>query len=318
MSATRKSVHEGRKDRASTAVTQRPDTPIPAAAANAELRPTPFWKRVLTPANVFFLVCAIVVYAGWRAPLHRYITPETGLGYALGIVGGCLMLVLLLYPARKRVRWLSFMGSVKHWFQFHMVLGVLGPICILYHSNFSTGATNSNVALICMLIVSGSGLVGRYFYSKIHHGLYGHQATLQELQNNAERLRLISSVVSFLPDLLSRIAMEEKRLLSHVESQWMIVRPFSAAWNSFTTRRSLFQSARMAMKNSASAESEQQRQRLMAMAQGYITARIRSARRIAEYQSYAQLFSLWHLLHLPLFFMLLIAGVVHVIAVHVY
>jgi hypothetical protein len=39
---------------------------------------------------------------------------------------------------------------------------------------------------------------------------------------------------------------------------------------------------------------------------------------VAEYRVYERLFSLWHVLHLPLFFMLLAAGIVHVIAVHVY
>ena len=63
--------------------------------------------------------------------------------------GGSMMLVLLVYPLRKRVRALRFMGTVAHWFRAHMILGVAGPVCILLHSNFSLGATNSNVALFC-------------------------------------------------------------------------------------------------------------------------------------------------------------------------
>jgi hypothetical protein len=45
---------------------------------------------------------------------------------------------------------------------------------------------------------------------------------------------------------------------------------------------------------------------------------IDAVRRVAELSTYERLFSLWHVLHLPLFFMLLVAGIVHVIAVHVY
>jgi hypothetical protein len=33
---------------------------------------------------------------------------------------------------------------------------------------------------------------------------------------------------------------------------------------------------------------------------------------------YQRLFGLWHVLHLPLIFMLFLAGIVHVVAVHVY
>ena len=135
-------------------------------------------RRWITPVRVFFAVCALVIYLGWRLPTERYITPERGFGYVLGIVGGSMMVLLLLYSARKRVRWLKFLGSLSKWFEVHMALGVLGPICILYHSNFSLGATNSNVALFCMLTVAASGLVGRYFYSHIHYGLYGRKMSL--------------------------------------------------------------------------------------------------------------------------------------------
>lgn len=292
---------------------------LPATRAGAAQEIGAFrWRQLLAPANFFFLGCIAMVYAGWRLPLHRYITPESGIGYALGILGGMLMLILLLYPARKRVRWLSFMGSVTRWFQAHMVLGVVGPICVLYHCDFSTGAVNSNVALFCMLIVSASGLFGRYFYSKIHLGLYGHAISLQELQASAQRLRTISTSVKFLPDLLDRVNSEEVALLQRVAGHAMLLRPVSAAWYSSRARRRLQQHTHATLQKRAPTAPAAQARRLQAMAYGYIAQRIRLARRIAEHQAYAQLFSWWHILHLPLFFMLLIAGIVHVAAVHVY
>jgi hypothetical protein len=39
---------------------------------------------------------------------------------------------------------------------------------------------------------------------------------------------------------------------------------------------------------------------------------------VAEFESYERLFSVWHALHLPLIFMLLLAASVHIVAVHVY
>ena len=115
------------------------------------------------------------------------------------------MLLLLIYPARKRLPGLKAIGSTKIWFQIHMALGVIGPVLILFHANFRLGATNSNVALVCMLVVAGSGLFGRYFYAHIHHGLHGRKASLAELRDYAERLRQVSSEVSFLPELVDRI-----------------------------------------------------------------------------------------------------------------
>jgi hypothetical protein len=58
--------------------------------------------------------------------------------------------------------------------------------------------------------------------------------------------------------------------------------------------------------------------RLGEVARQYAYRRLDAGRRMTEYKMYARLFSFWHVLHIPLFFMLLIAGFVHVIAINVY
>lgn len=277
-------------------------------------------KRIFTPMGIFFLVCAALLVVGYNLPLDRYITAKRGIGYVLGVVGGGAMLILLLYPARKRWRWLSFMGGVKSWFQIHMVLGVVGPIMILYHSNFSLGATNSNIALFCMLTVSGSGLIGRYLYTHIHFGLTDRATTLNDLQNNAMRLRGMSFSVPFFPELLQRLANEEKDLLVKAQSLPVIIRPFFAAWRGWRAKQNLHSYVRTALRVAAAQSSaiKQQKQRLKRNTYDYIRQRIDATKQVANFKAFTQLFSLWHVLHLPLFFMLLIAGIVHVFAVHVY
>src|SRR5579871_2308794 len=132
--------------------------------------------------QLIFASSALVLLLGTQLPVEHYISPKSGIGYAIGIVGGSLMLLQLVYALRKRIPALHILGSVPRWFQIHMLFGVVGPVCILVHCGFSLGATNSNIALFSMLVVAGSGIFGRYFYSKIHHGLYGHKASLSELQ----------------------------------------------------------------------------------------------------------------------------------------
>src|SRR6202023_408287 len=155
---------------------------------------------------------SVLLYLGWSTQTERYISPNRGVGYWLGIVGGSLMLLLLVYSLRKRWSWLKFLGSTPAWFRFHMVLGIAGPVCILYHSNFATGATNSNVALFSMLTVAGSGLIGRYIYARIHHGLYGSKLSLGELKTGAEGLRAHSGAFGFLPQLVSKLESTESKL----------------------------------------------------------------------------------------------------------
>jgi hypothetical protein len=59
-------------------------------------------------------------------------------------------------------------------------------------------------------------------------------------------------------------------------------------------------------------------ERIALVARRYGYRRLEARRRMQEYQLYARLFSYWHVLHIPLFFMLLIAGIVHVIAINIY
>jgi hypothetical protein len=61
-----------------------------------------------------------------------------------------------------------------------------------------------------------------------------------------------------------------------------------------------------------------QRKRLARAACAYANRRIGATRRLADFQAYERLFSLWHALHLPLIFILIAAGIVHVIAVSIY
>jgi NADH-quinone oxidoreductase subunit H len=60
------------------------------------------------------------------------------------------------------------------------------------------------------------------------------------------------------------------------------------------------------------------RRKLKGVARQYIDHRLAATRRVVEFGAFERLFSLWHALHLPLFVMLLVAGIAHVVAVHVY
>ncbi len=203
-----------------------------------------------------------------------------------------------------------------------MVLGILGPLCILYHANFGLGATNSNIALFCMLIVAGSGLVGRYIYAHIHHGLYGSKLSLGELRKSAENLRAASGAFGFLPELVERLESVERKLLSSAGQTPLvgIARLTGAYAISLHARMQLRGYVRKCLRAAAASSTTiaAERKRLRRAAFAYIDRRLAATRRVAGLEAYERLFSLWHALHLPLIFMMLIAGTVHVIAVHVY
>jgi hypothetical protein len=275
----------------------------------------------ITPGMLFYTGTIALICVGLLLPTERYLTPKRGAGYALGIVGGSCMLLLLIYSARKRVPALSFLGRTSDWFRFHMLLGVLGPLCILYHANFRLGATNSNVALLSMLTVAGSGLVGRYLYARIHHGLYGSRLNLGELRQQAASLRADSPQLDRFPELMPRLERTESRLLP-TRPRWpllalgkLLLLAVSVQYERFALHTYIRRRCRAAVTDSGLAP---EARALQVPVRAYVDARLAAARRVAGFEAYERLFSLWHALHLPLIFILLVAAVVHVIAVNVY
>lgn len=261
----------------------------------------------------------LLLYAGWQHRMERPLTAESGLGYALGIIGGSMMLVLILYPMRKNLRFMRNFGAVRHWFRIHMLLGVLGPVCILFHCGFHLGSLNSNVALTCMLLVAISGLIGRYFYSKLHYGLYGNRATLDELKGDASRIKkALAPRLQFAPRILARLESFEQHIAAPPTSiassaQHCFTIAIDTWWTYFSLRSALHAGLRHATTVDSRA-----RRRLKRYLIWYIAAHLASVRKITAFHLYERLFALWHVLHFPLFLMLIVSGFVHVFAVHMY
>jgi hypothetical protein len=268
------------------------------------------------------IVVMLVLAWGRHAHLDRYISPQRGIGYWLGIVGGSMMVLLLIYSARKRAPWLRWIGSIPAWFDIHMTLGVVGPILVLFHSNFRLGATNSNVALFSMLLVAGSGVIGRYIYTRLHARRDGHEDTLEQLKAAGTRLAAQSDSIAFLPGMIEALEGVEKRFIEPPKNP--LLKPFhlgtgalrvaAARW----VMRSEIEQALTRARTTRPALMGSQGRLVVEAARLYAKRRLDAGRRTTEYQVYARLFSYWHILHLPLFFMLLIAGIVHVVAVNVY
>lgn len=292
--------------------------PAPQQSAQSEGAPR---RRLITTGRLSFLLVAALLYYGWTTPTERYLSPTRGLGFALGIIGGSLMLVAIAYSLRKRWRWLEFLGSTPSWFKLHMVLGIAGPLCILYHANFGTGATNSNVALFSMLAVAGSGVIGRYIYGHVHNGLYGRKLELRELRAEAESERSSAGSVGFVPELIARLESAEQRLLNAGSRLWGLgyLQPLVVGLATLQARAQLRRYVRGGLRAASGspaigAEQEQMCERALA----YVERRLTATRQVAEFDGYERLFSLWHSLHVPLIFVMVVAAVIHVISVLVY
>ena len=274
-------------------------------------------------AGVGYALAAFAVWIGWLATrYYDLVSPSEGLGYWLGITGATLMATLLLYPVRKRLRFMRHLGSTRNWFRVHMFFGVLGPILILYHSNFSLGSTNSIVALACTILVAVSGLVGRYIYAKVHTDLDGHKATMHELVNRArlsEEERARTSAL--LPGLLERMTMYDDIVLKPPQSFFgSLFLPIKLAVQTrwLGLRLVFFARRQLAVRAAADPRIAARPHVFRKVTSTFIREHLRRVRRVAEFSSYERLFSLWHVFHLPFFYMLVVTALLHVLAVHMY
>lgn len=266
---------------------------------------------------LFFSSAALMLYFGWQWRNENFISAEFGLGYALGIIGGSMMLLLLIYPLRKRNPSLSFLGGIKPWFKIHMMLGVLGPSAVLYHCNFSLGALNSNVALLSMLIVASSGLMGRYFYAKIHHGLYGKYATLQDLQQAANWDQgALAQQLPFLPQLSEQLKNYELHAMTASQGPLSVIKLPWLNLSSLFTYLKTWHFCKQGLNQSI--DNPQQRRQTQRQVKRHLKHYFETVIKVAELDFYRRLFALWHVLHLPLFAMMLLTSIVHIIAVHMY
>jgi hypothetical protein len=276
-----------------------------------------------TATTLVFVVAVVAILAlGWRARDAELLSADTGAGYALGVIGGVLMLALLLYPLRKRWAFLREYGSLSNWFRAHMVLGVIGPVCILFHANFRFGSTNSNVALVSMLVVVASGIAGRYLYGRVHYGLYGHRLTLEEMRDAlAQDRSALTSVITTSPPVLAALAEIDRDLAATPQSIWEAWRRGRrAARRARALRWVLDREVPAAVARAAADGKVGAIERYRARRAVRIRARryVRAVRATGLFTLYERALSAWHYLHVPLFVLLLFAGVVHVVAVHAY
>lgn len=311
--------------RSSTAsVAAAPSRKAGPAKARPAKKELPAWRKLYKTwggrAGMALATLAIIV--GYLGRDSRRLFAEHGLGYSLGIIGSLLILVLLLYPLRKRYKVLKFIGPIPNWFRMHMVLGVVGPLTVLYHSNFTLGSVNSSAAMVSMLLVAGSGLVGRFLYAKIHKGLYGRKTNLKELLATVKfSLGESGGAAQFVPNLMKEVAEYDRQVLQPPKNIWecmLLPMKLSIKTRVGYRRITAFVAEQLDEQAIVSPVVAQHQERLHKLTCGFVKEHLRRVRRVANFAAYDRLFALWHKVHLPFFYLLIVTAIIHVIAVHAY
>ncbi len=252
---------------------------------------------------------------GWLLNELQDIKFGSGFRFWLGVTGASMMGVMLLYPLRKLLVQRVRSGSVGGWFHIHIILGLLGPVMILYHCNFGFGAFNANVALVTMLAVVISGIVGQFVYQRVSAGFYGDKLQARgHLDAVIGQLRAAQGIDDHKEALIGRLEAFEAQLLTPRRG---VIASILGSLRVEVRRRQFFRDAGgvLAELRHANGWSADQHQHMRQLISGHLGAYVSTARRAAGRSIREQLWARWRLFHLPLFLIMTVAAVLHVAAV---
>lgn len=175
--------------------------------------------------TILYVVAGVVIvrglalgYSFYRTPLearahtdgYRIFRPAGSWGHAYGVVGSVLLLLLLLYSVRKRVRRLHSLGTPAEWLQVHICFGIVGPLLIVLHTSFKIDGLVA-VSFWSMTAVALSGVFGRWLYLQIPRNIAGHELSRQEIAGLEKELAEREATESR-PRELARLARQRAAL----------------------------------------------------------------------------------------------------------
>lgn len=136
---------------------------------------------------------------------YRNLRPAGFRSHAFGIIGSAMMLFMLAYSLRKRIRIFRRLGRLNHWLDVHIYFGVMGPLLVILHTSFKVQGLVS-VSFWSMIAVALSGVFGRYLYLQIPRNLKGDELSFKEIENQEADLNLVlRQEFNFTDDNLSKI-----------------------------------------------------------------------------------------------------------------
>ncbi len=233
---------------------------------------------------------------------HDMLKPSGVLGHGLGIAGTLFIIVgVSSYMARKRYRFLSRIGILKHWLEFHIFLCTLGPILILFHTAFKFGGLVA-VSFWSMVAVFLSGIIGRFIYLQIPRSIEGRELSLTEVREMKGDVAGLIRNSYKLDDEGFNIISESIKKKFELYHKSVFVRYIR---KHIDDRRSI-KSVKTVLKKTGLPKNEYKK--VIALVKDDIMLN----RRIERLETMQNLFKYWHVVHSPFALVMLIIMVIHV------
>ncbi len=238
------------------------------------------------------------------SPLHAELNSARPIGHGFGVAGTIMMVAMMLYSLRKRLRFLQGVGTLSQWLSLHIFLGLMGPLLVTFHTGFKIGGIVS-IAYWSMVITMLSGIFGRYIYNQLPRDKAGDQLSPQDLAQEEQRLAAqIEGILAGDPALIEQVQRAAPRATALADSGWRsLIGLVAQDFDRLLSRRRLH-----ALLRTRSSLARRERRRVVDLAQ----RRAIIARRKITFDIMDQFFRYWHVLHRPFVWIMFAIVAVHI------
>ncbi len=235
-------------------------------------------------------------------PDHKMLKPSGSVGHGLGIIGSLLMIIgVTSYMARKRYRWLSRVGQLRYWLEFHIFLCSLGPLMVLFHTAYKFGGIVA-VSFWSMVAVFISGIIGRFIYIQIPRSIEGRELSLNEVREMKSDVAGILRDSFQLDDESHSIISESIKKKIELYHSNFLVRNF----RKYIDDRKSVRDVKMVLKRNRFPKKDYNT--IISLVKNDINLN----RRIERLSAMQNLFKYWHVAHLPFALVMLIIMLIHI------
>ncbi|MCX6231628.1 MAG: hypothetical protein NTZ33_08790 [Bacteroidetes bacterium] len=236
-------------------------------------------------------------------PDYKILKPSGFLGHGYGILGSFFMLIgVLTYMLRKRIRSFAKFGLLKYWLEFHIFLCTLGPILVLFHTSFKFGGIVA-ISFWSMVAVFTSGIVGRFIYIQIPRTIEGRELSLSEVSN----LKTNIDEILITKENLSKESRDEIIAITKKRVNLYYSNIFKRYFNNYLEDKKSIHRVKHLIKDSKLSKKEYKN------VINVLKNEIHLNRRIERLTTMQNLLKYWHVAHLPFAFIMLIVMIVHVV-----
>jgi hypothetical protein len=237
-------------------------------------------------------------------PQYEMLKPSGILGHGLGIIGSLMMILgVIIYMVRKRIRKFINYGYLKHWLEFHIFLCTVGPVLVLYHTAFKFGGIVS-VSFWSMVAVVLSGVAGRFIYVQIPRTIQGKELSVKELNDlNDDLTHRLKKDFAINGNITAKL---EKHALTDKYKQVGFGTSFVMMAQDYIGTHTVLRQIKRELKNqNVSGERGKEILRIS-------KTKLDLSRKIGMLRTTQKLFRYWHIVHLPFAITMFVIMFIHI------